>query len=80
MKVSQGNHTFDNSLFIKEFPEVAEHEESILECFQRIRRRHPREGKWDFFADFGMCTFEKQKPKARARPAPSTSLGGCPMM
>jgi hypothetical protein len=27
-----------------------------------------------------MCTFEKQKLKARARPAPSAGLGGCPMM
>jgi hypothetical protein len=62
LKVGQGNHTFDNTRFVKDFPEVAEHEEGILDCFKRIRRRHPRDGEWDFWGDFGMATFAK-KPK-----------------
>ena len=72
MKVGQGDHTFDNSLFRKDFgAEVAKQEETILECFKRIRRRHPRETWEETLVDFGLIGTAK-KPK---RKLPNT-MGG----
>ena len=40
MAVATHEHSADNSLFRSEFPQLATCEESILECFQRLRLRH----------------------------------------
>jgi hypothetical protein len=37
LQVSTREHSFDNSRFLKDFPEIQQHEESIYECF--VRRR-----------------------------------------
>ena len=39
LKVSQTEHYFDNALFRHDFPEIGNKEETILQCFTRIKKR-----------------------------------------
>ena len=44
MAVASHEHSADNSLFRSSFPEIARVEETILECFQRLRVRNEGKG------------------------------------